>query len=247
MKKYKNFINENWNQAHIKNWNYNFRLTKTYDTTKYTLHKLIDLIKTSGKNNGDLIEYMVRNVKYDVYDSFVLLRMIIRYLKNYDSEYTLISYPAVEILVNRIKNIFKLSELLRESVINNRYVVVQMLINAGADVNFKYAEKPIIFECIYQESYDSLEVLLNSENIKTDIIYEGETLLTLAVKEFFSYSKFEILLDENIDWTHKSYLYGKSKTFIEMLDNDIIEQIKENYPNKYEEYITSMNIEIFNI
>ena len=243
MKKYNNYIKENWKQKSINNHNNNFRKTKTYNL------EYMDIRKLSKIYNGDELEFYIRNINLSESDSYSLLIKIIREFKNLDSEHTLISYPTVQLLIDKIKNdVFRTSFSLIKCGIYNRPKIAQMLIDVGADVNFKYVGNPVIFSTLNHESLDVLEVLLDTNNIETNIIFDDDTLLTLAVKKFIFISDFEILLDEDIDWNYISTNeIGIKKTFIEMLDEHEVEIIRQKYPKKYNEYLIKKDLDKFNI
>jgi len=142
----------------------------------------------------------------------------------------------------------KLDRLLVVSATYDRSVVAKKLIDVGADNNSVSNIKPIIFNAIYHDSIETLDVLLNSPGIKSDIIFKSDTLLTYAVKRFFTLSLLKPLLnDDNIDWSHKSMIYGKEKTFFEILDKTDQDIIKKEYPEKYEKYLRDIELENFDI
>jgi len=104
--------------------------------------------------------------------------------------------------------------------------------------------KPLIYFAVDTRSINAIEILLDTEKVNTNFIYDNNTLLSFAVNTDYHYNDYKRLLEEEIDWSYKISRYGTMKTFLEILSTEEVDKIKAVFPLKYEKYEVINNFNI---
>lgn len=130
----------------------------------------------------------------------------------------------------------------------NKMIELKEMIENGFDVNSKNEKgDTLLISCGHYTKFKILKILLE---YGADINFQdnnGNTLLFKAVM-FGNTETISFLLQNNIDWKH---INKNGENFVDRIirknDKEIIELIKLNYPDIYEEYKLKTDLDKFNI
>lgn len=123
--------------------------------------------------------------------------------------------------------------------------VLDMLLKYNINVNYydSNADVPLIVATWYNREELVKKLLDVGANPNMQYKNTDDTALTIAAKEN-NYNIIVLLIEAGADWTIKD---NKGFDFVDLVTDDYLEILKEDYPDKYQDYKMKKDVEKYNL
>ena len=108
------------------------------------------------------------------------------------------------------------------------FTFIEKAINYGADVNLIIKKNTVL-------EYQGEDNIINIQNTNS---------LFIAALSLTSLKGFKLIIEQGANWNIKN---NDGKDFMDFLDKDTKEDIINNYPDKYQDFLDLKNMDKFNI
>jgi len=129
---------------------------------------------------------------------------------------------------------------------DNKVIKVKKLIESGADINYIDTSNdnmtPLMVSIVRNRIEITKYLIENGADINSQDV-DGKTPLMYA-GSMNSFEMVQLLIEAGVDWNIKD---DNGDDFFELLDDEMIKDVIENYPDEYKDYLMKKEAEKYNL
>ena len=129
---------------------------------------------------------------------------------------------------------------------DNKVIKVKKLIESGADINYIDTSNdnmtPLMVSIVRNRIEITKYLIENGADTNSQDV-DGKTPLMYA-GSMNSFEMVQLLIEAGVDWNIKD---DNGDDFFELLDDEMIKDVIENYPDEYKDYLMKKEAEKYNL